>query len=616
MNEGQYDSKNVEHISIENIEVVSNGMDWKSRHLEAEKRKAEIRDRIHKQTEQGQKSAKDYFRPAKPTPSIYDSDLKRVAVYARVSTSSEEQISSIENQTLYYTKKIAETENWNLQDIYSDEGKSGTSLRKRDAFKRMMRDAKDQKMDLIICASISRFARNFSDCMTQIAALKTMHPAHPIGVYFETENIYTLNPSSQYSLDIQALLADWESGNKSRRMILSYDQRIMTGQYPVADLMGYRHTKDGQLVIEPEEAKTVRFIFLAFIQGYDYEQIAMILTQKKRSTLRGRQEWNGMMVANIMKNERRWGDLEARKSIVVDYKLGKVTKNNGNRCSAYVPEHHEAIVSPGIARAAHLVASSKKKCGVQDIVVIQQGALKGFVGIHPNWSGISVDSIHSLCLRAYLPEEVAKLNDIAEMRAGTKLEKPLRSEYLTISGTCFINQSSPVITISKNGIRFSKACHTRLDDCEHVELLYHPILQVVILRKNNCKSSTAMRWRDDNDVHSAFSARAFSGLVFQTLNWRRNCRYQCRGICQERENAKFLLFELDESRILIGKNHYEQAEGYSMNLECRLYRRKWVQSITARDVMESGQVVENPMIGAIPSRNEVQRELDDLLMSM
>ena len=104
MNEGQYDSKNVEHISIENIEVVSNGMDWKSRHLEAEKRKAEIRDRIHKQTEQGQKSAKDYFRPAKPTPSIYDSDLKRVAVYARVSTSSEEQISSIEIK-LYTTPK-------------------------------------------------------------------------------------------------------------------------------------------------------------------------------------------------------------------------------------------------------------------------------------------------------------------------------------------------------------------------------------------------------------------------------------------------------------------------------------------------------------------------------
>ena len=519
------------------------------------------------------------------------------------------------NQTLYYTKKIAETENWNLQDIYSDEGKSGTSLRKRDAFKRMMRDAKDQKMDLIICASISRFARNFSDCMTQIAALKTMHPAHPIGVYFETENIYTLNPSSQYSLDIQALLADWESGNKSRRMILSYDQRIMTGQYPVADLMGYRHTKDGRLVIEPEEAKTVRFIFLAFIQGYNYDQIAAVLTQKKRSTLRGRQEWNGMMVANIMKNERRWGDLEARKSIVVDYKLGKVTKNNGNRCSAYVPEHHEAIVSPEIARAAHLVASSSKKCGVQDIVVIRQGALKGFVGIHPNWSGINAESIRSLCLSTYLPEEVMKLNDIAEMRAGATLGKALQSEYMTVSGTCFINQSSPVMTISKNGIRFSKACHSRLDDCEYVELLYHPILQVVILRKSNHGFSTAMHWRDDNDVHSVFSARAFSGLVFQTLNWKMNYRYQCRGICRGQGNAKFLIFELDESRILTGKNQYEQ-ENCSMNLKCRLYRSKWVQSITVNDVMESGQVVENPMIGAIPSKNEVQRELDDLLMSM
>lgn len=263
----------------------------------------------------------------------------------------------------------------------------------------------------------------------------------------------------------------------------------------------------------------------------------------------------------------------------------------------------------------HNIVRNALQMQMQDIVVIQQGTLKGFVVIHPNWSGISVESIRSLCLSTYLPEEVMKLNDIAEMRAGATLGKALQSEYMTVSGTCFINQSSPVMTISKNEIRFSKACHTRLDDCEDVELLYHPILQVVILRKNNCKSSTAMCWRDDNDVHSAFSARAFSGLVFQMLNWKMNYRYQCRGICRGQGNAKFLLFELDESRILTGKNQYEQ-ENCSMNLKCRLYRSKWVQSITVSDVMESGQVVENPMIGAIPSRNEVQRELDDLLMSM
>ena len=611
--EGQ---KAIEYIPAGQTEMLPLGTDWQSRHTEAERRKAEIRGRIHKQTDHYQKTEKDYFRPAKPTPSIHDSDLKRVAVYTRVSTSSEEQISSIENQTLYYTKKIAETENWTLQNIYSDEGKSGTSLRKRDAFKRMMQDARERKIDLVVCASVSRFARNFSDCMTQIAALKTMHPAHPIGVYFETENIYTLNPDSQYSLDIQALLADWESGNKSRRMILSYDQRIMTGQYPVADLMGYRHTKDGQLVIEPEEAKTVRFIFLAFIQGYDYDQIAMILTKKKRSTLRGRQKWNGMMVANIMKNERRWGDLEARKSIVVDYKLGKVTKNNGDRCSAYVPEHHEAIVSPEIARAAHLVASSSIKCGVQDIVVIKQGALKGFVGIHPNWSGINDESIRSLCLSAYMPEEVVELNAMADMRAWKKQGSMYQSEYLTASSACFINHSSPVITIAKNEIRFSKACHTRLDDCEYVELLYHPILQVIILRKSGHDSSTAIHWQNANDICNRFSSRAFAGAILDEMNWKQDCRYQCRGISRGQQNTKFLLFELDESQTLIGKNHYKQADDSSMNLECRLYRSKWTQSIMNSDVMEYGQAVENPMIGAIPNKNEVQRELDALLMSM
>lgn len=99
----------------------------------------------------------------------------------------------------------------------------------------MMQDAKERKIDLVVCASVSRFARNFSDCMTQIAALKTMHPAHPIGVYFETENIYTLNPDSQYSLDVQALLADWESGNKSRRMIADVHFKVTNGKVTVCN---------------------------------------------------------------------------------------------------------------------------------------------------------------------------------------------------------------------------------------------------------------------------------------------------------------------------------------------------------------------------------------------
>ena len=129
-------------------------------------------------------------------------------------------------------------------------------MRRREQFKEMLADAADKKMDLILCASVSRFARNVSDCIDQVRLLRTMNPSHPVGVYFETENIYTLDPDSDQSLQIHALLADWESANKSRRMILSYDQRICTGQYPVLDLLGLKHTKDGDLVIEPEGAKT------------------------------------------------------------------------------------------------------------------------------------------------------------------------------------------------------------------------------------------------------------------------------------------------------------------------------------------------------------------------
>ena len=102
--EGQYNPKDVECIPVENLEVLPSGADWQSRHLESERRKAEIRDRIHKQAEQGQKTAKDYFRPAKPTPSIYDSDLKRVAVYARVSTSAKNRFLPLKTR-LYTTPK-------------------------------------------------------------------------------------------------------------------------------------------------------------------------------------------------------------------------------------------------------------------------------------------------------------------------------------------------------------------------------------------------------------------------------------------------------------------------------------------------------------------------------
>lgn len=268
------------------LQEEENTMEWRPQDADREMVKRQIRDRV--------RSAKvadnAVFIPARPEPKVYDDGQKMVAAYTRVSTLSTEQVSSIENQTRFYTEKIEKNPNWTLQKIYSDEGKSGTSMKKRTAFRQMLQDARDNKMDLILCASVSRFARNVSDCMEQVRELRTQNPSHPVGVYFETENIYTLDPASHQALSMHAMLADWESANKSRRMIISYDQRICMGQYPLADGLGYRHTKDGKIIIEPEEAKTVRYIFLSFISGDSCRKIADDLTRMGRRTIRGRSD--------------------------------------------------------------------------------------------------------------------------------------------------------------------------------------------------------------------------------------------------------------------------------------------------------------------------------------
>lgn len=179
---------------------------WRPQDADREYYRYETKKRIQHYTVPPQ----TIFRPAKPTPTIRDAEHKRVAVYARVSTKSKEQVSSIENQTKYYTEKIAKTPNWDLAEIYSDEGKSGTSKKWRPEFKRMLEDASKKKMDLIVCASVSRFARNISDLIEEVRKLRTTNPSNPVGVYFETEDLYTLDPNINERLQMQGLFAEWE----------------------------------------------------------------------------------------------------------------------------------------------------------------------------------------------------------------------------------------------------------------------------------------------------------------------------------------------------------------------------------------------------------------------
>ncbi|MDD3337168.1 MAG: recombinase family protein [Eubacteriales bacterium] len=596
------------------------------------------------------------FMKARPKPSVNDEGPKVVAAYARVSTKSEEQVSSIENQTRYYTEKIEGTPDWTLQAVYADEGKSGTSMSKRTEFQRMMRDAADKKMDMILCASVSRFARNVKDCLEQIRLLKTVNPKHPIGVYFETENIYTLDPNCDQMLDMHAMLAAWESKNKSSRMILSYDQRIRMGQYPVLDLLGYRHTKDGQLVVVEEEAKTVRLIFVAYLYGYSTEQIANILTEKERKTLAGRTTWNSSMVKDIMGNERRWGDLHARKTIVIDIEKHTSIRNDDERDSAYAVGHHTGIVTPEIAKAvrAFSIHGRRKTNALPDLAVIQTGALKGFVTVCPAWKNINRVIYRSLCQRAYSEEEYALVEREARMICGdehSNVRSMQFNGYRVPRGVYFMTSQTASMTVTHGSITFSKACVKELNCCENIELLYHPLLQAVVIRPCSADATTAIAWRNSKNV-AKLLVPDFCNALYDEMDWMTEYSFRFRGIIRVRGKQKLMLFFLDEPQILVGKADkcgdadgektqtetqyipYKKGnalpaddikyaypdewahERFGMTYELRKRRDHTIDTLSEEDISEQGIIVENPLFGSIPSMPELQAEIEQLLMSM
>ena len=596
------------------------------------------------------------FRPAKPTPTIRDEEPKRVAVYARVSTKSKEQVSSIENQTKYYTEKIAKTPNWDLTEIYSDEGKSGTSKKWRKEFKRMLEDAAKKKMDLIVCASVSRFARNISDLIEEVRKLRTTNPSNPVGVYFETEDLYTLDPNINERLQMQGLFAEWESGNKSRRMILSYDQRICTGQFPVYDLLGLRHTIEGGFIIQEDEAVTVKYIFIATACGHTPEEIAEVLTEKKRPTLRGRTEWNASMVKAIMENERRWGDLEVRRRVVIDYKEKVTAKNDGIREGAYIPGYHTGIVTPELARAAHMMRASRYKFGsVPDVYVIRDGALKGFVSVSPTWKGIDNQAFQDISRQVYDDVEFYNLIHESNIMNGTEHSNVMSlslNDYRVAPGVMFMTRSDPQLTLGTKSLKLNGCCKERLGNQKYVEFLYHPILEVVAVRSAYATNPNAVLWEETKGSALQLCSSAFSNAIFDKLDWMKKYKFRFRGVTRVRDGERIIFFFLDEPQILVGKNAkqnnvsvasettanfipYKESdvseevsqsarvaypENWQTNLgvsyEIKQKREGVLDSVSATDICNHGIKVINPFIGDIPAVSELENELGQLYAVM
>lgn len=293
----------------------------------------------------------------------------RVAAYCRVSTELEEQEGSYDAQVLYYTNKINENENWILAGIYADDGKSATNTKKRDDFNAMIEDALNGKIDMIITKSISRFARNTVDSLQTIRKLKEKN----VAVYFEKENINTLEANGELLITILSSLAQEESRNISENVRWGIVRKFEQGKVIVnhSKFMGYTKDDEGNLIIVPEEAEVVKLVFRLYLEGYSAKKIVDYLQKHEIKTATGAERWHDSVVLNMLKNEKYMGDALLQKTYTVDYITKKKVLNKGIVPQYYVEEDHEPIISKEvfykvqeeIARRNSLSSAAKRKKG-------------------------------------------------------------------------------------------------------------------------------------------------------------------------------------------------------------------------------------------------------------
>lgn len=264
---------------------------------------------------------------------------RKVAGYARVSTDHEEQLTSYEAQLDYYTRLIKEHADWQFAGMYSDEGISGTSTKRREGFQNMITDALAGKIDLIITKSVSRFARNTVDSLSTIRKLKE----HGTEVFFEKENIWTFDSKGELLITIMSSLAQEESRSISENVTWGHRKRFADGKVSVAysRFLGYDKGKDGVLTVNPEEAKTVLLIYSEFLSGLSFRAIADKLTQMGLKSPSGNTHWCQATVKSILTNEKYKGDALLQKSYTVDFLTKKQAVNHGEVPQYYVEDSHE-----------------------------------------------------------------------------------------------------------------------------------------------------------------------------------------------------------------------------------------------------------------------------------
>lgn len=291
----------------------------------------------------------------------------RVAAYCRVSTDSEEQETSYEAQVSHYTEYIKSKPEWQMVEVYADDGISGTNTAKRDEFNRMIADCEAGKIDLILTKSISRFSRNTLDCLKYTRMLKALN----IAVFFEKENINTLDSKGEVLLTIMASLAQQESESLSANVRMGIQYRNQQGKVQINHnwFLGYTKDAEGNLVIDTEQAEIVRRIYREYLEGASFLQIKRSLEADGIPNGAGHLKWHESNIHQILTNEKYIGDALLQKTYTVSILDKKRAANNGEMPKYYVEGSHEAIidrdvfmkVKAEIARRANLNPDGKRR---------------------------------------------------------------------------------------------------------------------------------------------------------------------------------------------------------------------------------------------------------------
>ena len=275
-----------------------------------------------------------------------------------MSTDQDEQLSSYENQVNYYREFISKHEEYELVDIYADEGISATNTKKRDAFNRLIQDCRAGKVDRILVKSISRFARNTLDCIKYVRELKELG----VGVTFEKENIDSLDSKGEVLLTILSSLAQDESRSISENATWGIRKKFERGEVRVntTKFMGYDKDENGRLIINPGQAETVKFIYEKFLEGYSPESIAKYLNDNEIPGWTGKANWYPSAIQKMLQNEKYKGDALLQKTFTVDFLTKKRVQNDGQVNQYYVENSHEAIIDKDTWELVQLELTRRK----------------------------------------------------------------------------------------------------------------------------------------------------------------------------------------------------------------------------------------------------------------